>query len=239
MRKATLVEGHARQLFESTRELAQLSSEVIDRFVIAFVGHIEQHHGDVHALPQLAKGAQVAIAGARGGHGKPRRMQHARFHHPHDRFVVRAQCGCDARFLCAIDEKRREMVSREEARQAFDAHGPQPEAFHDLYGCEHVSPHVVVFVSELVGDEAKRIGFKLVVAARRMEVGKMARPPGVSAKPDKRIPPAALGVGCARALHMVHVAVYGVCEGSHSDTSCFACSRSDLRIARLRACFLS
>ena len=166
-------------------------------------------------------------------------MQHARLHHPHDRFVVRAQRGRDAGFLCAVDEVRRCVVSREKACQALDAYGSQPETLHDLHRCEHVAPYVVAFVSELVGHEAECVGLQFVIAARRMEVGKMARSPGVAAKADEGISPAALGVGLARAAHVIHVTVYGVGERSHSETSCFACSRSDLRIARLRACFLS
>ena len=51
MGKAALVEGGARQLLERTRELSQLVGEVVDRCVIAIVGHIEQHNGDVHPLP--------------------------------------------------------------------------------------------------------------------------------------------------------------------------------------------
>ena len=166
-------------------------------------------------------------------------MQHARLHHPHDRFVVRAQRGRDAGLLRAVDEERRGVVSREEARQTFDAHGSQTEALHDLHRREYVAPYVAVFVSELVGHKAERVSFQLVIAARRMEVGKMARSPGVAAKADEGVSPGALGVGLARAPHVIHVTVYGVGEGSHSETSCFACSRSDLRIARLRACFLS
>ena len=239
MGKAALVEGGARQLLERTRELSQLVGEVVDRCVIVIVGHIEQHNGDVHPLPQLAEGAQVAVAGAGGGHGEPWRMQHARLHHPHDRFVVRAQRGRDAGFLCAVDEVRRCVVSREKACQALDAYGSQPETLHNLHRCEHVAPYVVAFMSELVGDEAECVGLQFVIAARRMEVGKMARSPGVAAKADEGISPAALGVGLARAAHVVHVAMYGVGEGFHSDAFCFACSRSDLRIARLRACFLS